>query len=655
MAAGPSNDDLYRVVSTAVDTAFYRGVYDDLQGARLDPVGHYVQIGWREGRDPAVWFSTRGYLELNPDVAEAGLNPLYHYLAVGRREGREIARSSLADRYLFERPVHQASWKFETGEPPAPTPEPGGRGQGQRGTLSAAQREMVAANFDAAFYLGANPDVAAAGQDALQHFMAAGWRERRDPSPAFAFADYLELNPDVAASGMDPFLHYLTAGRAEGRAARRALGFRYEIIADLKPLPDRLAEAERRAAVVTPQPVAELAAALSQSRSGLRDLHVTFSHDNYAANVGGVQLCLQREAARMAERGCDHLHVFPSTPWPMVRDRSPAAVGVLWNGTLVGHFAPAEVASEVSAALADVAPGSRSFAVHSLLGHAVADVLDLLRAAKLKAGYFWIHDFASLCDGFHLMRNDVADCGAPPPDSAACSVCVYGPERRRQIAAHERLFDSLDVIAVAPSEAALETWRRGWRFRTTGEVVLPHARLERRPGESAPAQPGPFRLAFLGMPAPYKGWPIFQALALRFASDPRYAFLHLSQNPAPGAQVEHHPVAVTADRPFAMREAVEGLGVDAAMIWSLCRETFSFASYEAAAAGAAVLTGPDSGNVARFVADGGHGLVLPDEAALMELFESGAILDLARAKRKPVLYDMTFSGLTVDLLPEPAR
>jgi hypothetical protein len=152
----------------------------------------------------------------------------------------------------------------------------------------------------------------------------------------------------------------------------------------------------------------------------------------------------------------------------------------------------------------------------------------------------------------------------------------------------------------------------------------------------------------------YKGWALFRELALRFAGDRRYAFLHLAKNTVPGLPIAHHPVAVTDDRPFAMREAIEALGVDAAMLWSLCRETFSFATYEAVAAGAAVLTCPDSGNIARFVQAGGHGLVLDDEAALAEMFETGAILDLARARRTPTLYDMAFSSLTVDLLTEAA-
>jgi hypothetical protein len=251
------------------------------------------------------------------------------------------------------------------------------------------------------------------------------------------------------------------------------------------------------------------------------------------------------------------------------------------------------------------------------------------------------------------MRNDVADCGAPPPGSPACSICIYGPMRRREIAAHEKLFDTLEVTAVAPSQAALDTWRAGWTFRTAGEHVVPHARLAPRAQLAPKSEEGaPFRLAFLGITAPYKGWPIFRDLALRFAADRRYAFLHLAKNTIPGLPIEHHPVSVSAERPFAMQETLESLGVDAAMLWSLCRETFSFAAYEAVAAGAAVLTSTDSGNIARFVQEGGHGRVLDHEAALFNMFESGAVLELARDRRRPQLYDLAFSGLTVDLMTE---
>jgi hypothetical protein len=164
------------------------------------------------------------------------------------------------------------------------------------------------------------------------------------------------------------------------------------------------------------------------------------------------------------------------------------------------------------------------------------------------------------------------------------------------------------------------------------------------------------RIAYAGMPSAHKGWEIFRGLAERHAGDPRYHFIHLGGRPAPADTVpapppmEFHKVTVTEAKPRAMQEAIERHEADVVVVWPLCRETFSFVAYEAVAAGAAVVTGPDSGNIAAFVADGGHGVVLPDEAALAALLESGAVAALSRAERSPRLYDLAFSGLTTELL-----
>jgi hypothetical protein len=70
---------------------------------------------------------------------------------------------------------------------------------------------------DPAYYLASNPDVAAAGLNATQHYETYGWHEGRNPDALFDTAYYLTANPDVAASGMDPMLHYEEYGWKEGR------------------------------------------------------------------------------------------------------------------------------------------------------------------------------------------------------------------------------------------------------------------------------------------------------------------------------------------------------------------------------------------------------------------------------------------------------
>ncbi len=82
--------------SPLFDAEWYLNRYPDVRAAAIDPGVHYLESGWREGRDPSPSFSSGSYLRSNADVARAGLNPLLHYIEFGRSEGRKIADSSRA-------------------------------------------------------------------------------------------------------------------------------------------------------------------------------------------------------------------------------------------------------------------------------------------------------------------------------------------------------------------------------------------------------------------------------------------------------------------------------------------------------------------------------------------------------------------------------
>ena len=66
-----------------VDQAWYLETYPDVAAAGADPVSHYLEFGWREGRDPRPDFSTTGYRVLNEEAVRAQENPLIHYLRHG--------------------------------------------------------------------------------------------------------------------------------------------------------------------------------------------------------------------------------------------------------------------------------------------------------------------------------------------------------------------------------------------------------------------------------------------------------------------------------------------------------------------------------------------------------------------------------------------
>ena len=71
--------------------------------------------------------------------------------------------------------------------------------------------------FSSAWYHDVYDDVVAADLNAFRHYVVFGWKDGRDPSPAFSTRRYLDNNPDVARLRTDPLLHFLNAGEAEGR------------------------------------------------------------------------------------------------------------------------------------------------------------------------------------------------------------------------------------------------------------------------------------------------------------------------------------------------------------------------------------------------------------------------------------------------------
>ncbi|MCE0744527.1 hypothetical protein LWC05_11595 [Acetobacter sicerae] len=71
------------------DREWYLKQHPDVGHACIDPSRHYMEKGWREGRNPNPYFDGRAYLEANPDVDPA-TNPFEHFIFFGIAERRRL-------------------------------------------------------------------------------------------------------------------------------------------------------------------------------------------------------------------------------------------------------------------------------------------------------------------------------------------------------------------------------------------------------------------------------------------------------------------------------------------------------------------------------------------------------------------------------------
>ncbi len=77
--------------SDLFDPVFYVSSYPDVQSQDLEPLAHYLAIGWQKGYNPSEKFNTDAYLAAYPELKAKGDNPLLHYLT--SNHGQKIKAS----------------------------------------------------------------------------------------------------------------------------------------------------------------------------------------------------------------------------------------------------------------------------------------------------------------------------------------------------------------------------------------------------------------------------------------------------------------------------------------------------------------------------------------------------------------------------------
>lgn len=162
------------------DSIFYLRENSDVRMYDGTPLEHFISIGMHENRKPNDKFESIWYTEFYRDVRENGINAVEHYARYGYRENRFINAMELAAYRIIS----------DSGL------------------------------FDEHYYLSHNDDLQKhkrAGLDLLLHFIRYGADEKRNPNVFFDTEWYLQRYPDVSAAEQNPLVHYILHGQTEGR------------------------------------------------------------------------------------------------------------------------------------------------------------------------------------------------------------------------------------------------------------------------------------------------------------------------------------------------------------------------------------------------------------------------------------------------------
>jgi hypothetical protein len=234
MSATPDRDAVAAL--GLFDSAWYLARYEDVAGAGVDPLRHYLDYGMHEDRWPNRYFDPAWYrdtpLHYITEGEKSGRRPhplfdpvwyrrayaipgqclaLAHYIA-NRFSGRFVPSPDLFAVPLVSPyrddpasgidPVeHYLDDMQATGQDPTP----------DRAVLRASGL------IDDNYYLINGSDVLDASLDPADHYCRWGWREYRKPNIYFDPEWYEHTNPDVTRLRINPLVHYVLAGEPAGR------------------------------------------------------------------------------------------------------------------------------------------------------------------------------------------------------------------------------------------------------------------------------------------------------------------------------------------------------------------------------------------------------------------------------------------------------
>lgn len=180
------------------DPLWYAETYH-LEAGR-EPLLDYVTTGHKAGRRPHPLFDQEFYVTSDAGLAAYSHLPFHHFLHHGLKEGRKPCA-------LFD-PAYFAACQGDVTMEDAPDH-----------FLKFGRRDRLNPHplFDTGFYIEKYKEEMQPGENPLLHFMEKGRSGTFSPHPLFDSVFYSRMYPEVTAAGMNPLVHFISIGAEEGR------------------------------------------------------------------------------------------------------------------------------------------------------------------------------------------------------------------------------------------------------------------------------------------------------------------------------------------------------------------------------------------------------------------------------------------------------
>ena len=100
--------------SALFDEQYYLNRNPDVSRQQFNPVRHYCEAGFKEGRNPSAKFDWKYYLKQLSDAGIEHINPIVHFLLEGRGKGFRAMRPEIAPATIHVENLYESYKKLGT-------------------------------------------------------------------------------------------------------------------------------------------------------------------------------------------------------------------------------------------------------------------------------------------------------------------------------------------------------------------------------------------------------------------------------------------------------------------------------------------------------------------------------------------------------------